>query len=221
MELGIFLSGNSPVIDGNVVNGNILLESNGSAVISNNTIIAGTERYSATQGIMLYGEGTLVLNNTVSGAIIGVIPNENSIVENNTFFNVNTGIEVSAYNTSIIGNTIHDASYGIEVENTSGTIIQGNTIFYNLYGIFSYSENVTFTDNYLTHNYRIGIQIVAPYPILQGNMIIQGNTVTNCSDGMDIGLTYGGDAHPRKPDWELFQNSFKHNRGNRNRKRGK
>ena len=190
---GINLSGNSPIIANNTLrNGNIFLDSNGSAVISNNIIAATTYPYLGTQGIMLYGRGTQIINNTISGSTVGIIPNENSRVENNTFFSVNSAVEVSYYNTSIIGNYIHGTSTGIDVENTSGTTVKNNVISNNLYGIFSYSGNVTLTNNTLTNNSRIAIQVVAPYPILQGNMTIQKNTVINGSSGVDAALTYAG-----------------------------
>ena len=190
---GINLSGNSPVIANNTLrNGNIILDSNSSAVVSNNTIAATTYPYLGTQGIMLYGRGTAVINNTISGSTVGVIPNENSRIENNTFFTVNSAIEVSYYNTSIIGNFIHGTSTGIEIENTSGTTVKNNVINSNLYGVTTYSGNVTLTGNTLTNNSKIAIQIVAPYSILQGNMTIQKNTIINSSSGIDAALTYAG-----------------------------
>jgi parallel beta-helix repeat protein len=90
----------------------------------------------------------------------------------------------------ILGNVIDSINQGIYHFTTSSPLISNNTILE--LGIFSYSGNVPFTNNYLAHNSKIGIQVDASYSILEGNMVIQGNTITNCSDGMDIELTYAG-----------------------------
>jgi parallel beta-helix repeat protein len=186
-NVGIAISGGSPVISGNHIIGGVTVS--GSAVISDNII---------TGGMGIYSGSPVISNNNISGGssyfYIGrdwerdydvvAIGSSSPVISGNNITGNSRGIgfyETAQSNAVIFNNRIFDCGAGIYLKagDLSSLIIQGNVLLNNSQGIDAYTSVLQPIERNLIINNTNGIEI---YPSTQ--LTIRSNTIANNSVGI-------------------------------------
>jgi parallel beta-helix repeat protein len=188
-NVGIIISGGSPVISGNHIIGGVTVSGEGSAVISDNII---------TGGMGIYAGSPVISNNNISGGssyfFIGrdwernydviAIGSSSPIISGNNITGNSRGIgfyENAQTSAVIFNNRIYDCGAGLYLKagDLSSLIIQGNVLMNNSQGIDAYTSVLQPIERNLIVNNTNGIEI---YPNTQ--LTIRNNTIANNSVGI-------------------------------------
>jgi hypothetical protein len=157
---GISVGGSSTIISGNYITGEV--EVQGSAVVSDNTILGGV-------AISYLQQSTVNYSYTIS---------------DNNITNPNGSVMVLSGTGTISGNIISGGSIGILIGTYTGTI-EGNLIINNQFGIEGGIYAVaTIQNNTIANN---GIGFYGPFP---GETIIYNNIEKNSNYNMETGKIY-------------------------------
>jgi parallel beta-helix repeat protein len=120
----------------------------------NNTIVgndcSGNDQY----GILVIGDGTIVLNNTCSdNPTEGILVNGDGIVvRGNTCFGNGAGIRIiDGYGNSVVNNTCVNGGMGIRVDSISVNLIANNTCRNSSHGIQLFGKQTTVWNNTLSN----------------------------------------------------------------------